>query len=345
MIFEVGLILEGGGMRGVYTAGVLDFFMDMGIRLSHCYSVSAGAVNATNYLSKQRGRTFRTTVNYINNKHYCSIYNLLTTGDLFGVDFLYNRIPNELDPFDYNAFEKSDSHMTAVVTNVDTGKAEYKLLTDLRREMQWLRASCSLPLLAKIVELEGVHYLDGGISDSIPLEKSIRDGYSKNIVILTQHKGYQKQPEGAAVWLSRLRYGKYSHTLAAGKQRHLMYNRQLELVAEQERQGNALVICPKAPVEIGRAEKNVKKLTALYKQGYTDAKEKLEQIMGFLDITKPMEKEVRRTRKEPKGSCENCGRAKECEWIQLGALWCCNWIPKETESESVKDGGFENETT
>lgn len=284
MIFEAALILEGGGMRGVYTAGVLDFFMDAGIWLSHCYGVSAGAVNATNYLSRQRGRTFRISAGYINDKRYCSLHNLLTTGDLFGADFLYNRIPNELEPFDYKVFEKSDSSMTAVVTNVDTGKAEYKLLTDLRREMQWLRASCSLPLLAKIVELEGGHYLDGGISDSIPLEKSIEDGNSKNIVILTQHDGYQKQPEGVAALVGSLLYKKYPQTLEAGKQRHLMYNHQLELVKMQERLGNAIVICPKTPVEIGRAEKDTKKLTALYEQGYSNGKEKLDQIMDFLEI-------------------------------------------------------------
>lgn len=134
--------------------------------------------------------------------------------------------------------------MAAVVTNVNTGEAEYKLLTDLRREMKWLRASCSLPLLSKIVKLNGRYYLDGGISDSIPLEKSVRDGNRKNIVILTRHSGYQKQPEGAAAWLGSLIYKKYPQTLAAGKRRHLMYNCQLELVAEQERQGNALVLLP-----------------------------------------------------------------------------------------------------
>lgn len=284
MVFNTGLILEGGGMRGVYTAGVLDFLMDSGIWLSHCYGVSAGAVNATNYLSKQRGRTFRIIANYINDKRYCSGNNLLTTGDMFGADFLYNRIPNELDPFDYNAFEKSESHMSAVVTNVDTGKPEYKPLTDLRREMQWLRASCSLPLVSKIVELDGGRYLDGGISDSIPLLKSMRDGNRKNIVILTQHNGYRKQPAGMSALVGSLLYKKYPQTLKAGKERHLMYNRQLDLVVEQKRLGNALVICPKAPVNIGRTEKDTQKLTAFYEQGYTDAKDMQAQIMKFLEI-------------------------------------------------------------
>lgn len=281
---NTGLILEGGGMRGVYTAGVLDCFMDNDIWLSHCYGVSAGAVNATNYLSKQRGRTFRITADYINDKRYCSVKNLLTTGDLFGADFLYNRIPNELDPFDYKAFEKSDTRMTAVVTNITTGQPEYKPLTDLRREMQWLRASCSLPLLSKPVALGGGSYLDGGISDSIPLAKAMKDGHTKNIVILTRHDGYQKEPEGITALLGRLLYSHYPRTLEVGKRRHLMYNRQLTLVAEQERLGNALVLRPKEPVTIGRAEKDKKKLTALYEQGYADAKEKRNEIMEFLEI-------------------------------------------------------------
>lgn len=284
MLLDAGLILEGGGMRGVYTAGVLDFFMDAGIRIAHCYGVSAGAVNATNYLSKQRGRTFQTTVRYINEKCYCSIQNLLTTGDFFGADFIYNRIPNALDPFDYDTFQKSDSHMIAVVTNVVTGLPEYKPLIDLRTQMQWLRASCSLPLISKILELDGEKYLDGGITDSIPLAKSMGDGNGKNIVILTQHNGYHKYPEHSKALVNGVRYARYPQMQKAIKQRHLMYNCQLELVAEQEKLGSALVIRPKAPVTISRLEKKVDKLTAFYEQGYEDAKEKLDEIMRFLEM-------------------------------------------------------------
>lgn len=218
-------------MRGVYTAGVLDFFMDADIWLSHCYGVSAGAVNATNYLSKQRGRTFRITANYINDKRYFSVNNLLTTGNMFGADFLYNRIPNELDAFDYDTFQTSNSQMTAVVTNVDTGKPEYRQLTDLRWDMA----------LVKSLLLPTSYFQDGGITDSIPLEKSIKDGNCKNIVVLTQHDGYQKQPEGGTKLIGNILYAKYRETLKAGKERHLMYNRQLELVKEQERLGKALM--------------------------------------------------------------------------------------------------------
>lgn len=283
MIYDIGLILEGGGMRGVYTAGVLDYFMDEGIWLAHCYGVSAGAVNATNYLSRQRGRTYRVTADYINDKRYCSVRNLITTGDLFGADFLYHQLPEKLDLFDYETFRTSQSNMFAVVSNVETGQSEYKELKDLKQDIQWLRASCSLPLISRFVNLDGNKYLDGGLSDSIPLEKSMNDGNMKNIVILTQHDGYQKQPEGSTATLNKLIYSKYPNLLHVGQTRHSKYNLQLSLVETQKYLGNALVIRPKKPVTIGRIEKDTKKLKELYEQGYADAKEHAEEIRAFLE--------------------------------------------------------------
>lgn len=282
MIYDVGLILEGGGMRGVYTAGVLDYLMDEGIWISHLYGVSAGAVNATNYLARQRGRTFRVTVDYINDKRYCSIRNLIKTGDLFGADFLYNQLPNKIDPFDYGMFLLSDSTMTAVVSDVKTGLPVYKQIDDLKKDMQWLRASCSLPLISRFVHINGENYLDGGITDSIPLEQSMREGNRKNIVILTQHDGYQKQPEGASTFISKLRYWRYPKTLAAGKTRHLKYNKQLEFIKTQKELGNVYVIQPKMPVDISRIEKDTLKLKKLYEQGYADAKLHSSEFLKFL---------------------------------------------------------------
>lgn len=283
MIFDAGLILEGGGMRGVYTAGVLDFFLEQNIEISHCYGVSAGAINAINYLSKQKQRTFRTTVSYIKDKRYCSIRNLLTTGDLFGSDFLYNRIPNELDPFDYEQFKKSTGRLTAVVSNVNNGQAEYKIIKDLRTQMQWLRASSSLPLVSRMVEINNGKYLDGGITDSIPLKRSMEDGNQKNIVILTRHKGYQKKADTISSLLGTLFYFRYPRILAAGKQRHSVYNKQLELAAQQERIGNAYIIQPQKPIKIKRTEKDTRKLKALYEQGYMDAKKHIDEIHTFLN--------------------------------------------------------------
>lgn len=283
MEFNVGLVLEGGAMRCMYTAGILDYFLDNNIDLLHCYGVSAGAVSATNYLSKQRGRTFRTTIDYINDKRYCSIRNLITTGNLFSTDFLYNQIPNQLDPFDYDTFKNNNVRMTAVVSDVVSGKPFYKEFTDLREDMEWLRASCSLPFLAQIVELTGQRYLDGGLCDSIPLERAMNDGYHKNIVILTRPDGYQKKKGKLSSLLGSLFYYKYPQLLKESKNRHSMYNQQLKLIKEQEVLGNVFVFRPNNSHQIDRLEKNTDKLNALYKQGYQDAKNQVDKIYHFLN--------------------------------------------------------------
>lgn len=283
--YHAGLVLEGGGMRGLYTAGVLDYFLDHDIHLSHCYGVSAGAVNATNYISKQRGRALRTTVDYIRDKQYCSLKNLITTKNIFGTDFLYNRIPNEFDPFDYETFKNSENSMSVVVSNVVTGKPFYKKISDLRIEMNWLRASCSLPFLAEIVEIEEEKYLDGGLTDSIPLQKAMEDGYQKNIVILTRPLGYQKEEAKLSALLGSLCYRTYPLLLNESKLRHIKYNQQIAFVKEQERLGNAFVFRPKNLFKMNRLEKDPNKLRKLYEQGYKDAEDKMLELAQFLMTT------------------------------------------------------------
>ncbi len=282
MLYNIGLVLEGGGMRCEYTAGILDFLLENNIELKGCYGVSAGAVSGVNYIAKQKGRTLRITRDYIHDKRYCSLSNLLTTGNLFGVDMLYDKIPNELDPFDYESFLKSESSLTAVLTDTATGRPYYKTISDVRQHMLYLRASCTLPLVSRMVEIDGKSYLDGGITDSIPLAKSIEDGYTKNIVILTRHDKYQKKRELLSSLIGRFMYAKYPQLLKATLERHNLYNRQLELVREQEMTGNALVFRPKQPVTIKRAEKDKGKLTALYEQGYADANERLDEVKLFI---------------------------------------------------------------
>ncbi|MEF9840557.1 MAG: patatin family protein [Lachnospiraceae bacterium] len=284
-MYQVGLILEGGGMRGVYTAGVLDFFLKENIEIQNCYGVSAGLLNGMNYVAKQVGRTYRTVVNYIHDKNYCSVYSLLTTGNFFGTDMLYNRIPNELDPFDYETFANSKSKLTAVYSNADTGQAEYRKLTDIKKEMCYVQASCSLPLLSRMVSINGTNYLDGGITDSIPIEKAMRDGNKKNIVILTRHDGYQKKEARLQYILGKVLYPNHKELLQAGRARHLLYNRQLELVKKQEQMKQAFVIRPEFPVTISRGEKDKTKLKALYEQGYMDAKHHYIDILEFLHGT------------------------------------------------------------
>ncbi len=281
MIGANGLILEGGGMRGVYTAGVLDFFLDKNIFFDTCYGVSAGACHCCSYLSKQRKRAFETNVNYLKDKNYCSFYSLVKTGDLFGVDLMYNQIPNKLHPYDFEAFDNNPSVFKVVVTNCKTGKAEYITIKDLHEDIIAVRASSSLPLLARIVEIKGEKYLDGGIADSIPLGKAIEDGSSKNVIILTQHPGYRKDPN-KMLPLIKIKYKAYPKLIETIEKRHINYNESLDLIEEEVKAGRAFVIQPKKPVKLGRIEKDKEKLTALYEEGYRCAEESYDSLMAFL---------------------------------------------------------------
>ena len=193
MMYDTGLILEGGGMRGTYTTGVLDFFMDHDIYFRHIYGVSAGACHACSYISKQRGRAFEIFEKYLNDERYCSLKSLRKTGNFFGVEMIYDLIPNRYIPFDYEQASVYEGELYSVVTDCRTGEPAYLRIGDLHSDMDKIRASASLPLLARTVKIDGKDYLDGGISDSIPLEESIRAGNRKNVLILTREKGYKKK--------------------------------------------------------------------------------------------------------------------------------------------------------
>ena len=277
----VSLILEGGGMRGVYTAGVLDCFLDHAITFPACYAVSAGACHACSYLSGQRGRGFATNVDYLQDRHYCSVYSLLTTGDLFGADMLYNRIPNELHPYDYAAFDRNPCRFYAVVTNCRSGRAEYLRVRDMRRDIVAVRASSSLPMVSRMVSIGGKPYLDGGIADPIPLRKAMADGFRKHVAVLTQHDGYQKQPN-ELLPLLRARYAHYPKLLEALRTRHSLYNETLRLIRREQQAGRVFVLQPRQPVQFRRIEKDRTKLTALYNQGYEDAERNCAALLQFL---------------------------------------------------------------
>lgn len=281
MMYQASLVLEGGGMKGIYTAGVLDFFLDKGIEFSNCYGVSAGICHACSYLSRQKKRAYRIAVKYLKEKDYCSYYSLLKTGDLFGADFCYNRIPNELDIYNYEEFEKYKGKAYAVVTNIETGQPEYHRLLDMRKDIQWVRASCSLPLVSNNVEIDGAYYLDGGISDSIPIRKSIEDGNKKNVVVLTKHTGFVRKPS-SHMGLIKLRYHKYPMVIENMKNRHEAYNETMEFLEEEEKKGNIFVIRPQYDSHLGRLEKDKRKLRALYKQGYKDAEQSYEAMKQYL---------------------------------------------------------------
>ena len=281
-MIESGLVVEGGGMRGIYTAGVLDFFMEKNIYFDDCYGVSAGACHLSSYLSKQRGRSLKVTLDYINDKRYCSINSLIKTGDMFGVEMLYNRIPNELVLYDYETFNKFKGNFYSVVTNCKTGKAEYMKIQDMKKDIVNVRASSSLPLLSRIVEINGKEYLDGGITDSIPIKKSIEDGHHKNVVILTRDKTYRKS-KASFLNIFKMKYKKYPNLVKAIEDRYKMYNNTIDFIEEKRKNGEAFVIQPKGPVNISRVEKDKTKLKALYDEGYNDAKECYKDLIKFIN--------------------------------------------------------------
>lgn len=281
-MIEAGLVVEGGGMRGVYTAGVLDYFMEKNLYFDDCYGVSAGACHISSYVSKQIGRSIKVTLDYINDKRYCSVNSLIKTGDMFGVEMLYDLIPNKLELYDYDTFNKFKGNFYSVVTNCKTGKAEYIKIKDMKKDIIAVRASSSLPLLSRIVEINGKEYLDGGITDSIPIKKSIKDGHKKNVVILTRDKTYRKsKPKFLSFF--KLKYKKYPNLVKAIENRYKMYNETLDFLEEEKAKNKVFIIQPKLPVKISRIEKDKDKLKALYNQGYEDAKEIYEDLMKFLE--------------------------------------------------------------
>ncbi|GAA0102633.1 patatin family protein [Paraclostridium bifermentans] len=278
---KIGLILEGGGMRGIYTAGVLDFFIEKNIEVDITIGVSAGSCHASSYLSKQYKRAYNATVDYINDKRYLSFSNLIKTGSIFGMDFMFNKIPNELNIYDYDTFAKSKSKFVVVATNCETGSPEYFELKDLKKEIIYMQASCSIPMFANIVEIDDFKLVDGGVSDSIPIEYALNQGYKKNIVVLTRDITYKKNKQKFLSIVNR-KYKKYPNLIKSIENRHLNYNKSLNLVNQLEKDGDVLVIRPKEPVNVSQIEKNAKKLTSLYEEGYDDAKELYDKILDFI---------------------------------------------------------------
>ncbi len=274
------LVLEGGGMRGIYTCGVLDYFMDMGIKFPKIYAVSAGAGHGMSYVSNQRGRAVRVGTSYINDWRYCSFQSLLLTGDFFGAKFIYETIPAKYDSFDYDAFNNSGMKLIAVCSNVETGKAEYIPINDAIDDMMYVRASSSLPLLSRIVKTPRGKFLDGGCSDSIPIKKALSEN-DRAVAVLTQPAGYVKKPSSSIKAL-KLRYGKYPEFVKANAERHETYNDSVAYLENAEKEGRALIIRPSAPAGFGRIEKDKSKLMPLYEMGYNDAK--ASGIEKFLNI-------------------------------------------------------------
>ncbi len=278
---EGGLVVEGGGTRGIYAAGVMDFFIEKDIYFANCYGVSAGSCHCCSYLSKQKGRAKDVFVEYINDDRYASFRNLIKTGDYFGKEFSLKTIPHELLPYDYDTYKGQNSNFYAVATNVETGKAEYLKVVDMHKDIDYVWASSSLPLMSNIVEIHGKKYLDGGVADSIPVLKSIEDGNKKTVLILTRENGYRKGPN-KLISVIRMKYKEYPNFVKAMEERHIVYNEILDKIDELERNGKIFVFRPKEQVKVGRIEKDKERLMSLYKQGYDDAKENYEKLKEYL---------------------------------------------------------------
>ena len=273
-----GLVLEGGAMRGLFTAGIIDVMMEHGVEPDGMIGVSAGAAFGCNYKSRQPGRALRYNKRFAKDKRYCSWQSWWKTGDLYNAEFGYHVIPTKYDIFDDAAFEQNPMAFYAVCTNVETGEAVYKQLEKAGQlTYDWIRASASMPLASKVVELEGMKVLDGGVSDSIPLEYFERIGYERNVVILTQPDGYVKE-HNKLMPLMRIALRKYPKMIEAMDKRHLMYNRQLVYVYEAEQAGRALVIRPDQKLPIGHISHDPEEMQRVYDIGREMGERRIEEI-------------------------------------------------------------------
>lgn len=284
MRLTTGLIAEGGGMRGAYTAGILEAFLDNDITFPYAIGVSAGANTLCSYLSKQHLRNKRIYTHWITDKRFISLKNLLTEGSYFGMHFLFDELPQHLDPFDLDALKASQTLLKVGVTNCLTGKCEYMEPTqekDLDAFDQIFKASSSLPFISKMVHLNGTPYLDGGLADSIPIQQAIRDGYERNVIILTRNSDYRKSYSKQLDFLAKKRLKNYpnlAHTIA---HRYQMYNETLDYIEALEKEGKVFVLRPTEPLKVDRYEKDQSKLNALYEQGYAQAISSLEALKAF----------------------------------------------------------------
>ncbi len=279
---NTGLVLEGGAMRGLFTAGVIDVLMENGIEFPAFVGVSAGAAFGCNYKSRQIGRALRYNKRFCRDPRYCSFRSLFKTGDVFGAQFCYHEVPNTLDPFDGKAFNENPMAFYLVASDVETGKPFYKKIDHADdTAYEWIRASASMPIVSRVVELDGKKFLDGGVTDSIPLAFMERQ-YDRNVVVLTRPRDYQKQP-ASKLWLYRLTLRKYPNMLRAVRERHLMYNEQRAHVFAQEKAGKAFVICPDKPLEVGRMEHDPEQLQKAYDTGRQTALRQLGALKRFME--------------------------------------------------------------
>lgn len=277
-----GLVLEGGAFRGLFTAGVTDVMMEQGIVPDGVVGVSAGAAFGCNIKSGQAGRAIRYNRRFARDPRYSGWGSLLRTGNYFNAQFAYHTMPEELDVFDCETFNNSPLAFHVVCTNVETGRAVYKQLTKCSPETyDWIRASASMPVVSRIVHLEGLQLLDGGVADSIPLAYFEQQGYQRNVVVLTQPMGYRKE-HNRLMPLLRLWLRRHPQMVEALDRRHLMYNRQLDYVAQAEAEGRCLVIRPETPLAIGHLSNDPEAMQRVYMLGRAAGEKHLQAMADML---------------------------------------------------------------
>lgn len=279
-MYNCGLVLEGGGTRAIFTSGVLDAFMENDITFPYVIGVSAGSCNGASFLGKNIRRQHDITINYVNDKRYMGINNMLKNGEYLNGDWIFNELSYDISPLNQEAFEKSNSVFVTVVTNALTGKAEYFYPKTLRpRGCPEIRASCSLPGATKGVTIGKDLYFDGGLVDSIPLEHALEDGCKKAVVILTQHKGYVKEPMPEKLHKIFKKYPKIGNAVT---NRHNIYNEQIKFVEQQEQKGKVLVIRPPVPLDCKTLEKSTAKLESIYQVGYRQGIREINRVKEFI---------------------------------------------------------------
>lgn len=279
---KTALVLEGGAMRGLYTAGVLDKFLEENIKFDAVIGVSAGALFGINYKSKQLGRALRYNLKYAKNKDYIGFSSFIRTGNVMNKEFCFDKLVNIYDPFDFKTYQNNKTLFYATVTNIKTGKAEYPLLTDLTKnnDMEFLRASGSMPFLSKPVKVNENYYLDGALADSIPIKKMEELGYNKIVVVLTRPSGYVKKQKLSH--LTKIKYRKYPHLINTINSRYQKYNDTIKYIEKEESQNKIVVIRPTKDLHVHRLEKNLNKLEEIYNLGYQDTTLNIAKIKIYL---------------------------------------------------------------
>lgn len=277
-----GLVLEGGAFRGLFTAGVLDALLDIKAELKYVIGVSAGATNAYSYVSKQRGRNLEIMERFMDDKRYISYGNLIKYKSLMDLDFVFDEIPNKLCDFDYKTFYEFDGRMLAGAFNVETGKNVYfdKELLDTRSSI--LRASIAIPLMFPFEKINGQYYADGGLSEPIPINKSIEDGNEKNIIVLTRNEGYRKKKSKANEITYKIYKRKYPKLAKVLRDRYIKYNQQLDYCKKLEEDGKAIIIRPTISMDINRFERDKSKLRAIYQNGYDLIIKDKDKILNYI---------------------------------------------------------------